>query len=104
MLTAIAKIGGLFALLKFSVLLQLWHHSLFVKQMNKNTSLTTKSSTKPLLSLNNESVLENRDSLVYEKETTDFREMFSYENLRKEISMIRDMRETIEGQREVIEE
>ena len=103
MLTAIAKIGGLFALLKFSVLLQLWHHSLFVKQMNKNTSLF-KSSTKALLSLNNESVLENRDSLVYEKETTDFREMFSYENLRKEISMIRDMRETIEGQREVIEE
>ena len=34
---------------------------------------------------------------------SDFRDIFSYENLKKEISMMQDMRETIEGQREMIE-
>ncbi len=33
----------------------------------------------------------------------DFRDIFSYENLKKEISMIQEMRETIVGQREMIE-
>ncbi len=36
LLTAIAKIGGLFALLRFAVILNIWHESLFVKEMNKN--------------------------------------------------------------------
>ena len=54
LLTAIAKIGGLFALLKFSVLLQLWHQSLFVKKMNSNRApQLMKSYSKIPLSLNN---------------------------------------------------
>jgi hypothetical protein len=35
-LTAIAKIGGLLALLRFSLLLQLWHEKLFVAHMNQS--------------------------------------------------------------------
>jgi hypothetical protein len=62
MLTAIAKIGGLFALLRFSVFLQLWHHSLFVKKINKPSSLTKK----PFHSLNDDSILESTETLVYE--------------------------------------
>ncbi len=34
LLTAVAKIGGLFALLRFAVFLNLWHRSLFTKEMN----------------------------------------------------------------------
>ena len=58
-----------------------------------------------LLSLNNDA---GDSSIIVEDEKKvategDFREIFSYENLKKEISMIQDMRETIEGQREMIE-
>ena len=42
-------------------------------------------------------------SLVDEKEgeaVRDFRELFSHENMRKELEEIKEMKETIEGQQE----
>ena len=35
MVTALAKIGGLFALLRLGVILNLWHEHLFTKKMNE---------------------------------------------------------------------
>lgn len=63
LLTAIAKIGGLFALLRFSVILNLWHHSLFVKKMNILQGAKLVKSTAAKISLNN-SMSMDESSLV----------------------------------------
>ena len=38
LVTAIAKIGGLFALLRVSIVLNFWHKSLFVSKMNSKSN------------------------------------------------------------------
>ncbi len=90
LLTAIAKIGGLFALLRFSILLNLWHQSLFDKKMNSGHQGAKVIGVVPA-SLNN-SVIIDEASLVDEKEgepVKDFREIFSHENMRKELEEIK---------------
>lgn len=97
LLTAIAKIGGLFALLRFSILLNLWHQSLFDKKMNSGHQDAKAIGVVPA-SLN-KSVIMDEASLVDDKEgesVRDFREIFSHENMLKELEEIKEMKETIE--------
>lgn len=84
LITAFAKIGGLMALLKFSIVLRLYHEYLFHKKINRKVD---------------EHLLQS-----FDERTTDVKELITFERISEMMSTIEDQQRTIEQQARDIHE
>jgi anti-sigma-K factor RskA len=77
------------ALFNISVLLTIWHQSRFTKMMNAKLSSSENQTCSSSLKTaeENESLIKNSDD-----ENTDIEEVYTFENMRKEIFIKREMK------------
>jgi hypothetical protein len=90
LVTGFAQIGGLSAVLSLSILLNMWHESLFEKEMNPEVK---KKKVDPSLNVSVNLDEELADDGEKEETKKDYREVFSFENIQKALNKIEKVNE-----------